>query len=274
MLKSDNMSTTSGDSACASMGIRRTLVNHLSFHFLLGIALFLAIGCKTAATDVAETKPFVPGLGACKTTITTDTGEGLVRYVRDDTLVRQMWDVDGDGNIEAEVRHQFDTQGRLTTIERADAQGNVVEKITRKYDGLNLVEELGDRWQTDGTPGPDGTPDWRRDLDWRDGVLVEERIDELDEEQLPGIDGEPEFVVRWELEDGKRVRGERAHGDLVVATYALAWEGGRLKAQAVDLGADGRVDEQTTYTWTGSRVTRVETTSPRGNTVLEHSYCQ
>lgn len=242
---------------------------------ILGAIAILSAGCASKPGPTMQTRPLEPGLGACKTQLQINGTTGLVRYVPDGKTTRELWDADGDGSPEAELRKRYDDQGRLVRIERLQPDGTVAERVERTYDGERLVMEETDRWTTEGHPGPDGTVDWRRELHWEQGALVSESIDELDEEGLPGTDGEPEFIVDWSVEDGHRISGTRRHRDgMVVATYALEWDGERLSRQVIDYGADGKVDQDIRYVWRGDRVTRIETTGTAGDSVVEHEYCR
>lgn len=246
-----------------------------SFQSLVPILLIFAGACASKPQPVTQTRPVEPGLGACKTTLEHNGVRGMIRYVNENGAVREIWDANGDGATEAQLRKKYDAQGRLTTVERLTADGTVVERVERRYTDDRLTVEETDRYGADGHPGPDGAVDWRRELTWEDGALVRETIDELDAEGLPGVDGEPEFVIDWTVEAGHRTSGKRTHRDgMVVATYALDWSDDRLVSQAIDFGADGTIDQTTRYTWRGDRVTRVDSAGTTGESIITHDYCQ
>jgi hypothetical protein len=227
---------------------------------LLLLVLVTASACATAKRKPpVVTYPFEPGSGACRASIEAPGSTGLVRYVVGPEETREIWDTDGDGNPEREVRKVRDTHGRVVKTEEFDASGTVIQRIEREWDDDHLLAERGDRWGTDGTPGPDGKPDWSRQLEWKQGRLVAEYLDETNAEGLPGIDGDPEFVTKWTWKGSHRVAGEKRHDGMIVAALQREFDSDKLAVEKVDWGADGKVDEETRYEYDGQgRVHRLE----------------
>ncbi len=279
MLKPDSLSTTPGESARALAGIdhNRRLRGFIPGSPIFSIAMVtIACGAVACATTkprpTTATQPFEPGSGACRATLKSAQNEGLIRYVDSGEETREIWDTDGDGSPERELRKVHDRQGRVIQIEQFDSTGRVIERIEREFDGDRLVAEKGDRFDEEGRPGPDGSPDWVRQLEWKEGRLVTEYVDET-KDGLPGIDGEPEFVTTWSWENGRQIAGEKRHDGMVVASFEREYSGGRLQRETADWGADGTVDEETVYQYDAQgRVKRMEHRARNGGYIATYAY--
>lgn len=244
----------------------------ISSRLIPAVAAILSISCAT-------TKPRPPqveaaaAVTACRTTVTTDGVEGIVRHVGGDPA-RQLWDIDGDGDIEYELRRTLDDRGRVTRLERALADGTVVERVAREWNGARLEAEVGDAFDAKGHAVADGAPDWRRDLVYDGDRLVEERIDQRDAAMLPGIDGTPEFRIVWKHESGHPVSATRFRGERPVATVVNVWRGALLAETRTDFGDDGTIDHVETHTYDErGRLVTSASKGPDGARTLRYAYC-
>lgn len=236
-------------------------------------ASVFAFGCSGAPKTVDQPLPPNPAAGVCNTRIESDGVAGSVRYVAGNPA-RALWDEDGDGSPDYEMRTTTDAQGRVTVVEKATPTGDVLERVVTTWEGDRVVEELGDVFDARGYQRADGTPDWKIVRRYENGQLVEETIDQRDADMLPGIDGTPDFRVQWENRDGHPLAGTRYHGDRAVAAVANVWQKGRLVETRTDFGADGDVDLVQTYEYDDEgRLIRTHSSGPEGTRVLEHSYC-
>ncbi len=243
----------------------------------LYIGIFFLIGCSTAKNARrADVQPSIPGFGACATSIETNGVMGSVRYVEGDPR-RALWDEDGDGSPELEVRTTVDDAGRPAAETRALPDGTVIETVTRTFEGDRLVREEGDRFDERGKAGVDGETDWVRVLEWDGTKLVAETLDQRDAEMLPGVDGEPEFRVEYRFgEGGALTEAVKYRGDEIVARETLeAPSTGPTERWAIDFGDDGTVDlrEDRTHDARG-RLVEVRTEAFDGIRVVRHEFCR
>ncbi len=247
-----------------------------AFLFAAAASLFL-VACASAPKVAPRTLPNEPGLGACTTTIRTAGRTGTIRALHDGLTTREIVDLDGDGQPEAQRVITRDAQGRVAQIDETSPDGaTVLSRETRTWDGLRLQRRVTDRLLADGTPGVDGVADETVTLSWLGDELRTEEVDQVDAAGLQGVDGKADIVTTWTYENGARVRGRQADArdDTVLRLDELSWDGGRLVKQAVDLGGDGEVDITMSNTWSDARVVAVRVEGNLEATDIAYDYCQ